>query len=99
VRGDRPGDRAADHLDELRKYLSDEGMTEWYLPTRLEYVERLPRNGNGTAKCARSYSGTGGKPLRQRRVGEGHADVIGPRRTGQSAPDGWRERLRCGRLP
>jgi cyclohexanecarboxylate-CoA ligase len=62
VRGDRPGDRAADHLDELRKYLSDEGMTEWYLPTRLEYVERLPRNGNGTAKCARSYSGTGGKP-------------------------------------
>ncbi len=34
-------------LDELRQYLTDEGMTEWYLPTRLEYVEALPRNGNG----------------------------------------------------
>jgi cyclohexanecarboxylate-CoA ligase len=37
-------------LDELRKYLSDEGMTEWYLPTRLEYVERLPRNSNGKVR-------------------------------------------------
>ena len=37
-------------LDELRKYLTDEGMTEWYLPTRLEYVERLPRNENGKVR-------------------------------------------------
>jgi non-ribosomal peptide synthetase component E (peptide arylation enzyme) len=37
-------------LDELCKYLSDEGMTEWYLPTRLEYVERLPRNSNGKVR-------------------------------------------------
>jgi cyclohexanecarboxylate-CoA ligase len=34
-------------LDQLRTYLTDQGMTEWYLPTRLEYVEALPRNGNG----------------------------------------------------
>jgi len=25
-------------------------MTEWYLPTRVEYVERLPRNGNGKVR-------------------------------------------------
>jgi len=37
-------------LEELRKYLTDEGMTEWYLPTRLEYVERLPRNDNGKVR-------------------------------------------------
>lgn len=37
-------------LDELRKYLTDEGMTEWYLPTRVEYVERLPRNGSGKVR-------------------------------------------------
>jgi cyclohexanecarboxylate-CoA ligase len=37
-------------LDELRKYLTDEGMTEWHLPTQLEYVERLPRNENGKVR-------------------------------------------------
>ena len=37
-------------LDELRKYLTDQGMTEWYLPTRVEYVETLPRNGNGKVR-------------------------------------------------
>jgi cyclohexanecarboxylate-CoA ligase len=37
-------------LDELRKYLTDQGMTEWYLPTRVEYVGRLPRNGNGKVR-------------------------------------------------
>jgi cyclohexanecarboxylate-CoA ligase len=37
-------------LDELRKYLTDEGMTEWYLPSRLEYVESLPRNDNGKVR-------------------------------------------------
>jgi cyclohexanecarboxylate-CoA ligase len=37
-------------LDELRSYLSDEGMTDWYLPTRLEYVEALPRNDIGKVR-------------------------------------------------
>ena len=37
-------------LDELRKYLTDQGMTEWYLPIRVEYVEALPRNGNGKVR-------------------------------------------------
>jgi cyclohexanecarboxylate-CoA ligase len=34
-------------LDELRSYLSDKDMTDWYLPTRLEYIEALPRNDIG----------------------------------------------------
>ncbi|GAA2424859.1 AMP-binding protein [Actinomadura vinacea] len=34
-------------LDGLRRHLLDTGMTEWYLPTRLEYVEALPRNDLG----------------------------------------------------
>jgi cyclohexanecarboxylate-CoA ligase len=34
-------------LDELREYLTDAGMTEWYLPARVEYVEALWRNDNG----------------------------------------------------
>jgi cyclohexanecarboxylate-CoA ligase len=33
--------------NELRSYLSDEGMTDWYLSTRLEYFEALPRNDIG----------------------------------------------------
>jgi cyclohexanecarboxylate-CoA ligase len=37
-------------LDELRGYLSADGMTEWYLPTRLEHVEALPRNGIGKVR-------------------------------------------------
>ena len=37
-------------LDELRKYLTDQGSTEWYLPTRVEYVEALPRNDNGKVR-------------------------------------------------
>jgi cyclohexanecarboxylate-CoA ligase len=37
-------------LDELRSHLSDEGMTDWYLPTRLEYVEALPRNHIGKVR-------------------------------------------------
>jgi len=37
-------------LDELCQYLSDLGMTEWYLPSRLEYVETLPRNYNGKVR-------------------------------------------------
>ncbi|GAA3105131.1 cyclohexanecarboxylate-CoA ligase [Pseudonocardia yunnanensis] len=37
-------------LDELRKYLSDQGMTEWYLPSRLELVATLPRNNGKVRK-------------------------------------------------
>jgi cyclohexanecarboxylate-CoA ligase len=37
-------------LDELRRYLADQGMTEWYLPSRVEYVDALPRNGNGKVR-------------------------------------------------
>ncbi|WP_433559096.1 AMP-binding protein [Pseudonocardia xinjiangensis] len=37
-------------LDELRTYLADQGMTEWYLPSRVEYVDALPRNGNGKVR-------------------------------------------------
>lgn len=34
-------------LDELRHHLSDKGMADWYLPTRLEHLEALPRNDSG----------------------------------------------------
>ncbi|OBF26479.1 hypothetical protein A5724_31440 [Mycobacterium sp. ACS1612] len=37
-------------LDGLRRYLTGLGMTEWYLPTRLEYVQSLPRNSNGKVR-------------------------------------------------
>jgi cyclohexanecarboxylate-CoA ligase len=37
-------------LDELRTYLGDQGMTRWYLPSRLEYVQTLPRNNNGKVR-------------------------------------------------
>jgi cyclohexanecarboxylate-CoA ligase len=37
-------------LDELRKYLSDQGMTGWYLPSRLELVPALPRNVLGKVR-------------------------------------------------
>jgi cyclohexanecarboxylate-CoA ligase len=37
-------------LDELRKYLIDQGMTDWYLPSRLEQVSALPRNSNGKVR-------------------------------------------------
>ncbi|GAA3103654.1 cyclohexanecarboxylate-CoA ligase [Pseudonocardia yunnanensis] len=37
-------------LDQLRKYLTAKGMTEWYLPTRVEYVQALPRNCNGKVR-------------------------------------------------
>ena len=37
-------------LDELCKYLSDQGMTQWYLPSRLALVETLPRNTNGKVR-------------------------------------------------
>jgi cyclohexanecarboxylate-CoA ligase len=34
-------------LLQLRDYLKEQGMTEWYLPTRLERLDELPRNSNG----------------------------------------------------
>jgi cyclohexanecarboxylate-CoA ligase len=37
-------------LDELRLHLASQGMTKWDLPTRLEYVESLPRNGKGKVR-------------------------------------------------
>jgi cyclohexanecarboxylate-CoA ligase len=37
-------------LDELCEYLGDQGMTQWYLPSRLESVETLPRNANGKVR-------------------------------------------------
>ncbi|WP_433293471.1 AMP-binding protein [Pseudonocardia sp. CA-142604] len=37
-------------LDELRKHLIDQGMTDWYLPSRLEEVARLPRNDIGKVR-------------------------------------------------
>jgi cyclohexanecarboxylate-CoA ligase len=37
-------------LDELREYLLAGGMTEWYLPTRMEHLPALPRNGTGKVR-------------------------------------------------
>jgi cyclohexanecarboxylate-CoA ligase len=42
-----PADATAITLDELRSHLTGVGMTEWYLPSRLECVEALPRNAIG----------------------------------------------------
>jgi len=45
VRGER-----TPTLDELRGYLTEQGMTEWYLPTRLERLDELPRNSTGKVR-------------------------------------------------
>jgi cyclohexanecarboxylate-CoA ligase len=37
-------------LDELRSWLIAQGMTEWYLPTRLEHLPTLPRNEIGKVR-------------------------------------------------
>ncbi|WP_433558414.1 AMP-binding protein [Pseudonocardia xinjiangensis] len=37
-------------LEELRAYLTGKGMTDWYLPSRLELVGQLPRNDNGKVR-------------------------------------------------
>jgi len=34
-------------LDELHEYLTEQGMTEWYQPTRLERLKEPPRNSSG----------------------------------------------------
>ena len=43
-------------LDEVRAFLSDLLMTEWYQPTRLEVVDELPRNAAGKVDKARLRS-------------------------------------------
>ncbi|MEV6851392.1 AMP-binding protein [Actinoplanes sp. NPDC051411] len=37
-------------LDDLRAYLTEAGMTEWYQPSRLEVTDRLPRNSAGKVR-------------------------------------------------
>jgi cyclohexanecarboxylate-CoA ligase len=37
-------------LDELRLHLASQGINEWHLPTRLAYVETLPRSGDGKVR-------------------------------------------------
>jgi cyclohexanecarboxylate-CoA ligase len=46
----RPATTPPVELDELRKYLSHQGMTDWYLPSRLELVPALPRNVLGKVR-------------------------------------------------
>jgi cyclohexanecarboxylate-CoA ligase len=43
----RPATTPPVDLDDLRKYLSDQGMTDYYLPSRLELLPELPRNALG----------------------------------------------------
>ena len=45
-----PASTPAVTLDELRRYLEAQGMTDWYLPARLECVDALPRNGTGKVR-------------------------------------------------
>jgi cyclohexanecarboxylate-CoA ligase len=45
-----PTNTPAVTLDELRRYLGGLGMTDWYMPARLECVEALPRNGTGKVR-------------------------------------------------
>ena len=42
VKGDTPPT-----LADLRSHLTDQGMTQWYLPARLEILDELPRNSTG----------------------------------------------------
>ncbi|GAA0348648.1 AMP-binding protein [Actinoallomurus spadix] len=55
-------------LTDLRRHLLATGMTEWYLPTRLECVDTLPRNGLGKVRKTelrarlRPPAGTGDRP-------------------------------------
>jgi cyclohexanecarboxylate-CoA ligase len=37
-------------LRQLRAYLTEAGMTEWYQPSRLEVLKRLPRNTAGKVR-------------------------------------------------
>jgi cyclohexanecarboxylate-CoA ligase len=38
--------------DELRAFLLEQGMTEWYLPQQVEVVDALPRNASGKVEKA-----------------------------------------------
>ncbi len=44
-----PGERTPT-LEGLRDWLGGLGMTEWYLPSRLEILPELPRNGTGKVR-------------------------------------------------
>jgi cyclohexanecarboxylate-CoA ligase len=46
------GDAPPPGLDRLRAFLLDQGMTEFYLPRRLEIVPSLPRNSMGKVRKA-----------------------------------------------
>jgi acyl-CoA synthetase (AMP-forming)/AMP-acid ligase II len=45
--GSWAGPPTASALETLRGFLLGQGMTEWYLPRRLELVSELPRNPTG----------------------------------------------------
>lgn len=47
-------------LDELREFLTEQGMTEWYIPSRLERLETLPRNSTGKVRKERLRSWVNG---------------------------------------
>jgi hypothetical protein len=88
VRGDRPGDRAADHSGRAAQVAHRRGHDR-VLPANPSGVRR----SSAAQRQRQSAQGAtpalaGGKGLPHQRVGEGHADVIGPRRTGQSARPG-----------
>lgn len=42
-----PAEGATPTLDELREFLTELGMTDWYLPTHILIVDVLPRNTTG----------------------------------------------------
>ncbi|MEV8475403.1 AMP-binding protein [Streptomyces sp. NPDC051173] len=42
-----PADDHAPGLDEIRGFLTERGMTQWYLPERVLEVPELPKNENG----------------------------------------------------
>jgi cyclohexanecarboxylate-CoA ligase len=46
----RPATTPPVDLDELRTYLSDQRMTDFYLPSRLELLPDLPRNTIGKVR-------------------------------------------------
>ena len=46
-------------LDEVRLHLASQGITARCLPTRLEYVESLPRDRKGKVRTELSGSGCG----------------------------------------
>ncbi|MFC5187945.1 AMP-binding protein [Actinomadura harenae] len=55
-------DGAAPTLDVLRRHLLAAGMTEWFLPTRLEQVDALPRNHMGKVLKNELRDRLGGRP-------------------------------------